>query len=127
MQSRLHGSPVREETKVGMMIVILADNRRKGNFHNLIEKTTDCLFGLIKLTTNGSGANLYSVTSVTPENTSGYLIASGSYMSGNSGTLQSWSTRTFKIGGGPASFIGPEDHKLTSFTLQHTIALPLFN
>ena len=24
--------------KVGMMIIILADNHRKGNFHNLIEK-----------------------------------------------------------------------------------------
>ena len=48
----------------------------------------------------------------------------GSYMSGDSGPLQSWSTITFKIGSGPASIIGPEDPKLSSFTLQHTIALP---
>ena len=105
------------------MIIILADDYRKGNFHNLI-KNTDSLFGLIKLTTNGSGANLYAVTSLTQGNTSGCLTASGSYMSSNSAPLQSWSTSEFEIGSGPASIISSEDPKLTSFTLQHTITLP---
>ena len=74
--------------KVGAMITILAENSRKGNFHNLIEKTTNGLFGLMKLTTNGSDANLYAVTSLMQGNTSGCLIACGSYMSGDSGPLQ---------------------------------------
>ena len=43
---------------------------------------------------------------------------------GDSGLLQSWSTSAFEIGSGPASIIGLEDSKLTSFTLQHTITLP---
>ena len=46
----------------------------------------------MKLTTNGSDANLYAVTSQTQGNTSGCLVACGSYVSGDSGPLQSWST-----------------------------------
>ena len=108
------------------MIAILADDRRQRNFHSLIEKTTNHLFGLMKLTTNGSDANLYAVTSLTHGNTSGCLVACGSYVSGNSGPLQSWSTSAFEIGSGPASIIGPEYPSITPFTLQHTIALPYF-
>ena len=69
--------------KVGAMIAILADDRRQRNFHSLIEKTTNNMFGLMKLTTNGSDANLYAVTSQTQGNTSGCLIACGSYVSGD--------------------------------------------
>ena len=57
-------------------------------------------------------------------NTSGCLSGCGSYFSGDSGPLQSWSTSKFEIGSGPAGIIGLEDPKLFSFTLQHTIALP---
>ena len=56
--------------KVGVMIIILADDHRKGNFHNLIEKTTDGLFSLMNLTTNSSDAKLYVVTSLMQGNTS---------------------------------------------------------
>ena len=107
-----------------MMIVILADNHRQRNFNNLIDKTTGGLFGLMKLTTNGSDANLYAVTSLMKGNTSRCLVASGSYISSDSGSLQSWSNSEFEIGIGPAGIIGPEDPKLSSFTLEHTIALP---
>ena len=106
------------------MITVLADDRRQRNFHHLIEKTTNQLFGLMKLTTNGSDANLFAVTSLTQGNTSGCLVACGSYVSGDSGPLQSWSTSTFEIGSGPAGVIGPEDPNITSFTLQHTVTLP---
>ena len=74
--------------KVGAMITILADDCRQRNFHHLIEKTTNELFGLMKLTTNGSDANLYAVTSLTQGNTSGCLVACGSSGSGDSGPLQ---------------------------------------
>ena len=109
--------------KTGTMITILADDHRRGNFHHLIEKLTNGFFRLMKLTTNGLDANLYAVTSMTQGNTSGCLIGCGSYVSGDSGPLQSWSTSEFKIGSGPAGIIGPDDLKLSSFTLQHTIAL----
>ena len=112
--------------KVGAMIVILADDRRQRNFHSLIEKTTNNLFGLMKLTTNGSDANLYAVTSLTQGNTSGCLVACGNYVSGDSSPLQSWSTSTFDIGSGPSGIISPEDQRITPFTLEHTIALPYF-
>ena len=112
--------------KVGVMIAILADDRRQRNFHSLIEKATNNLFGLMKLTTNGSYANLYAVTSQTQGNTSGCLVACGSYVSGDSGPLQSWSTSAFEIGSGPSGIISPEDRRITPFTLEHTIALPYF-
>ena len=66
--------------KVGATIAILADDRRQRNFHSLFEKTTNNLFGLMKLTTNGSDANLYAVTSQAQGNTSGCLVACGSYV-----------------------------------------------
>ena len=112
--------------KVGAMIAILADDRRQRIFHSLIEKTTNNLFGLMKLTMNGSDANLYAVTSQTQGNTSGCLVACGSYVSGDSGPLQSWSTSAFEIGSGPSGIISPEDRRITPFILEHTIALPYF-
>ena len=108
------------------MIAILADDRRQCNFHSLIETTTNHLFGLMKLTTNGSDVNLYAVMSLTQGNTSGCLVACGRYVSGDSGPLQSWSISAFEIGSGPAGIIGPEDQRITPFTLQYTIALPYF-
>ena len=62
------------------MITILANNCRQCNFHHLIEKTTNELFGLMKLMTNGSDAKLYAVTSLTQGNTCGCLVALGSYV-----------------------------------------------
>ena len=108
------------------MIAILADDRRQRNLHSLIEKTTNHLFRLMKLTTNSSDANLYAVTSLAQGNTSGCHVACGSYVSGDRGLLQSWSTSAFEIGSGPASIIDHEDQRITLFTLQHTIALPYF-
>ena len=108
------------------MISVLADDRRQRNFHSLIEKTTNNLFGLMKLTTNGSDANLYAVMSLTQGNTSGCYVACGSYVSGDSGPLQSWSTIAFDIGSGPSDIICPEDQRITPFTLIYTIALPYF-
>ena len=70
---------------VGAMITILANDHRQHNFHHLIEKSTNKLFWLMKLTTNGSDANLYAVTSLTQGNTSGCLVACGSYVLGDSG------------------------------------------
>ena len=78
----------------------------------------------MKLTTNSSDANLYAVTSLMQGKTSGCLLACGSCVSGDSGPLQSWSTSAFEIESEPASIIGLEDPKITSFTLQHTITLP---
>ena len=80
----------------------------------------------MKLTTNSSDANLYAVTSLTQGNTSGCLVACGSYVSGDSGPLQSWSTSAFEIGSGPFGIICPEDQRITPFTVEHTIPLPYF-
>ena len=69
---------------------------------------------------------LYAVTSLTQGNTSGCLVACGSYVSGDSGPLQSWSTSAFDIGSGPSGIVCPEDQRITPFTLKHTITLPYF-
>ena len=106
------------------MIVILVDDQRLGNFDNLIDQMTGGLFGLMKLTTNSSDANLYAVTSLMKGNTSGCLIACSSYVSGDSGPLQSSSTSKFEIVRGPSTIIGLDDPKVSSFTLEHTVALP---
>ena len=74
------GHSLGRKRKVGSMITILADNHRQCNFHHLIEKTTNQLFQLMKLTTNGLDANLYVVTSLMQGNTSGCLVACGSYV-----------------------------------------------
>ena len=99
------------------MIILLADDI-------LIEKRTDGIFGLMKLTTNSSDDNLYAVTHLMQGKTSGCLIACCSYVSSNRGPLQSWSTSAFEIGSGLGGIISPEDPKPTSLTLRHTIALP---
>ena len=56
-------------------------------------------------------------------NTSRCLIACGSYVSGDSGPLQSWSTIEFESGRGPSGIVSLDDPKLSSFTLEHTVAL----
>ena len=60
---------------------------------------------------------MYAVTSLTQGNTSGCVVACGSFVSGDSGPLQSWSTSASEIGSGPARIIGPEDQSITPFTL----------
>ena len=110
--------------KLGAMIVILADDHIQSNFINLIDKTTGSLFGMMKLKTNGLDANLYAVTSLTKGNTFGCLIACCSYISGDRGPLQSWSTSEFEIGSGPAGIIHLGDPKLSLFTLENPITLP---
>ena len=110
------GCSLERKRKVGAMITIFANDHRQHKFHHLIEKTTNQVFGLMKLTTNGLDANLYAVTSLTQGNTSGCLIACGSYVSADISPLQNWSTSAFEIGSGPAGFIGLEDPKITSFT-----------
>ena len=72
----------------------------------------------MKLTTNGLDAILYAVTSLMQGKTSGCLISCGSYVSGDSGPLQSWSTSAFEIGSGPAGIIGPEDPKISFCNIQ---------
>ena len=70
----------------------------------------------MKLTTNGSDANLYAAMSLTQGHTSECLVACGCYVSGDSGSLQSWSTSALEIGSGPAGIISLEDPRITSFT-----------
>ena len=65
------GHHMGRKQKVGVVIIISADDRRQGNFYNIIDRTTASLFALMKLTTNGSDANLYAVTSFMEGNTSG--------------------------------------------------------
>ena len=76
-----------------------------------------------KITPNGSDANLFAVTALTSGNTERCLIACGSYVSGDRGALQSWSTSSFEIENGPCNITAPDDKDLSQFTKCHTVAL----
>ena len=77
-----------------------------------------------KITPNGSDANLFAVTALTSGNTECCLIACGSYISSDHGTLHSWLMSSFKIENGPCTITGPDNKELSQFTKCHTVALP---
>lgn len=78
---------------------------------------------LTRVLSCGSDANMFSVVQLTEGNTTSCLIAAGSYVAGDGGPLQSWSTSTFSIHGGPSGISPPTSVK-NEFTRSHTIALP---
>jgi len=93
---------------------------------DLKREVAKCLgnkFVLARVTSCGSDANLLAIAAATGGDTSLCLIASGSYIAGDGGELQSWSTSTFSSLKGPSS-ITPPHHIHSPFTRSHTIALP---
>ena len=82
-------------------------------------------FVIAKITSSGSDANLFAICSVTNGETNSCLVACGSYVSGDDGPLQSWSTSCFAANWGPSSITRPG--KVTApFTRQHTVGLPYY-
>ena len=71
----------------------------------------------------GSDANMFAVVQLTDGDTACCLIAAGSYVAGDGGPLQSWSTSTFSLVKGPSS-ITPPSLVASKFTRSHTIGLP---
>ena len=87
-------------------------------------ETTQGNFSFEKLTPNGSDANLFAISSLCEGNTSTVLVACGSYVAGDQGPLQSWTTTTFKINDGPSFIAHPDTEHLSPVARKHTVALP---
>ena len=79
-------------------------------------------FKPIKLCANGSEANFYAVFALT-ENATSLLIACGSYVAGDFGPIEGWSTSNFNVDDGPTSIMLPS--KVQNSTARNqTIPMP---
>jgi hypothetical protein len=99
------------------------DNHLHNTFKQEIAATFNRKFSITCISTCGSEANLHAVVMVTDGDTNRCLIAAGSYVAGNSGPLQTWSTSEFSIKRGLSGILPPSEVK-NKFTLSHTIPLP---
>lgn len=92
----------------------------------LRDKITDTFskkFVLAKVMPCGSDANMHAVMSATNGDTNAMLVAAGSYVSGDNGTMQTLSSSDFSLTEGISGIARPI--KITNeFTRKHTIALP---
>lgn len=78
---------------------------------------------LTRVVSCGSDANLDAIMSRTGGDTNRCGIGTGSYVSGDNGVLQSWSTSHYYTKEGPATISNPSEIKNT-FTKTHSIPLP---
>jgi hypothetical protein len=78
---------------------------------------------LSRVTTCGSDANLIAIVEQTDGDTSRCLVAAGSYVAGDGGVRQSWSTCDFVLKDGPSGIV-PPTLVSNSFTKCNTVALP---
>jgi hypothetical protein len=80
-------------------------------------------FVLTRVMSCGSDANLFAVVDLTEGDTESCVIAAGSYVAGDGGPLQSWSTNEFSVQRGPSGITSPKA-VVNKFTRSHTVALP---
>ena len=101
-----------------------SDRTAETELRSIIQQMTRSYFSLEKLTPNGSDANLFAITSLSKGDTTGVLIGCGSYVSGDLGPLQSWSTSDFQINEGPSFIRTPDNDEVSIAAKYRTIALP---
>ena len=100
------------------------DKQSEIELRSIIKDTTKGQFSLEKLTPNGSDANLFAITSLSKGDTNCVLVGCGSYISGDLGPLQSWSTADFRVNDGPSYIYAPTCDDISSSARARTIALP---
>ena len=86
----------------------LLDN---GAFFDRVERDLHAVHGSwrpMKICPNGSEANHFAVYTLT-EGVSTLLIACGSYVAGDMGPLQGWSTCKFNVDDGPVGILSPQE------------------
>ena len=103
---------------------ISSDKRSEIELRAIIKNTTHGYFNLEKLTPNGSDANLFAITSLCNGDTHGVLIGCGSYVAGDLGPLQPWSTADFCVNEGPSYIHEPTSNDISVSARSRTIALP---
>jgi 4-aminobutyrate aminotransferase-like enzyme len=80
---------------------------------------------LSKVMSCGSDANMDAVMSASNGDTNAMLIAAGSYVSGDNGTMQTFSTSDFSLGTGFSGIAHPSKVR-NEFTRKQTVAFPYF-
>ena len=101
----------------------LDDKTARADFKLAVASTLGGKFEVSRVVVNGSAANLSAVFDATGGDTSCCAIACGSYVAGDQGILQSWSTAGFSVNGGPCSIVSPVAIN-NAFTRRNTVALP---
>jgi hypothetical protein len=99
------------------------NNSSLGNLKQKVDGTLKREYVVNRVTTCGSDANLHAVIDLAGGDTNLCLIGAGSYVAGDNGPLQIWSTSTFAVKNGLSCITNPSLVK-NCFTLSHTIPLP---
>ena len=89
----------------------------------MISNTFQNKFILLKVMSCGSDANMHAIMAATHGDTNRCLVAAGSYIAGDDGPLQCWSTTTLDLQEG-VSYITQPALINNQFTQRQTIALP---
>ena len=101
-----------------------SDRVAETELRSIIHQCTRGFFSLEKLTPNGSDANLFAITSLSNGDTNGVLVGCGSYISGDLGPLQCWSTANFRIEEGPTYIYSPQSQDVSTSGRNRTTPLP---
>ena len=101
-----------------------SDSNSETALRELIKESTNGQFSLEKLTPNGSDANLFAITSLSNGDSNGVLIACGSYVAGDLGPLQHWSTADFHVDDGPSFIVDPGSTNVSDGAKMRSVALP---
>lgn len=116
----------------GCALAVCYTNKRKstsgtsGDSRNLRDKIASTFSNkwvLAKVMSCGTDANMFAVMSATNGDTNTILVAAGSYVAGDNGPMQIWSTSTISLQHGIPGMAPPSDVK-HPFTRKHIVALP---
>ena len=91
-----------------------------------IRKSTDDRFHLFRVTSSGSEANALAIITAAQGETDSCMFAAGSYISGDEGILQGWSTSSVANSRCCLSSILKPEEVESQFAKTHTIALPYY-
>jgi len=89
---------------------------------SLLRTASNGKYRLEKTTTSGTDANLWAVMDVTGGDASCCMFGCGSYVAGDNGPIQSWSTSDFSTGAAYTCILSP--NKSSEFAKKVGIALP---
>jgi hypothetical protein len=91
---------------------------------SMIKQSLGGQFYLAKLVASGSDANLFSMTEASGGLLDRVLVGCGSYIAGDNGPLEGWSTSMFVLSSGSTDISPPPEGSRNGAQSQQTIALP---
>ena len=104
--------------------VTLRENSYGDILRSEVHDTFRGAFELMKVMPSGSDAQLWAIDQATGGDRSGFTTATGSYVSGNNGGLQNYSTSDFSVmKDGPSNIMHPSK-VIAPFVRTNTLPLP---